>query len=115
VRQFVDAINSGDEAALDGLCSRELAAKLKVDFAEFRGAFPDWRMETVELVGEHAVVVARFRCSGTHQGWWQGLPPQGKPMRVEEVYFFRIHDGRITDLWALEDTWTRMQQLSNSD
>ena len=33
-------------------------------------------------------------------------------MRIDEVYFFRFTDGRISGLWGLEDTWTRMQQLA---
>ena len=56
-----------------------------------------------------------MRCTGTHQGEWQGLAPTGRPMRIDEVYFFRFTDGRISGLWGLEDTWTRMQQLAGGD
>ena len=31
------------------------------------------------------------------------------------MYFFRFTDGRISGLWGLEDTWTRMQQLAGGD
>jgi predicted ester cyclase len=55
--------------------------------------------------------VARFRCTGTHQGAWQGLEPTGRRMRVDEVYFFRFTGDLIKGLWGFEDTWTRMQQL----
>ena len=36
-------------------------------------------------------------------------------MSIDEVYFFRISDARITGLWGLEDTWTRMRQLTGDD
>jgi hypothetical protein len=32
-------------------------------------------------------------------------------MSVDEVYFFRFEGDRIRDMWALEDTWSRMRQL----
>jgi hypothetical protein len=66
----------------------------------------------VELVAEDTTVAARFRCQGTHTGTWQGLPPTGTTMRIDEVYFFRFAGGWIRSAWGLEDTWTRMRQLA---
>ena len=116
VQRLVDtAINGHDLDALDDLCTAPLAAKLRQAFSEFRAAFPDWHQDTVELVAEADTVVARFRCTGTHQGTWQGLAPTGRRMRIDEVYFFQFTDGRISRLWGLEDTWTRMHQLQGHD
>ncbi len=116
VRRLVDdVINGRDLDLLDELCEPRLAGKLRVAFEEFRAAFPDWHQEVVELVHETSTVVARFRCTGTHRGSWQGLAPTGRGMRIDEVYFFRITAGRITSLWGLEDTWTRIRQLAGDD
>jgi hypothetical protein len=30
-------------------------------------------------------------------------------MDVDEVSFIRITDGRISGIWGLEDTWTRIR------
>jgi hypothetical protein len=30
---------------------------------------------------------------------------------IDEVYFFRVRDGRIARAWGLEDTHTRTEQL----
>jgi predicted ester cyclase len=69
-------------------------------------------MEIVDLIGEADRVVARFRCSGTHLGAWQGHPATGRRFtQIAEVYFFRLRDGRITHAWGIEDTYTRMNQL----
>jgi hypothetical protein len=112
VRRLVaEVINGGDLDLLEELCVEPLAPKLRQAFAEFRAAFPDWHQEIVELVTEGETVVARFRCTGTQRGAWRGLPPTERRMKVDEVYFFRITDGRIRSLWGLEDTWTRMRQL----
>ena len=77
--------------------------------------FPDWHQELIELVAEGETVVARFRCTGTHQGAWQGLAPTGRTIRIDEVYFFRFADHHISNMWGLEDTWTRMRQLAGDD
>jgi predicted ester cyclase len=78
----------------------------------FRTAFPDFRMEIVQLVAEGDTVVARFRCSGTHLGGWRGHAPISRRFeRIDEVYFFEIRDGRLARAWGLEDTYTRLRQL----
>lgn len=109
-----DVINADDTAALDHIAAPPLARTLRRAFDQFRTAFPDWRQEIVQLVAEGDTVVARFRCTGTHRGPWRDLPPTGRTMDVDEVYFFR-HDGtRLTRVWGLEDTWTRHHQLQDT-
>jgi hypothetical protein len=116
VRRLVeDVINGQDLDVLDDIATPKLAPKLRRAFSEFRGAFPDWHQELVELVAEDTTVVARFTCTGTHQGTWQGLEPTGRTMRIDEVYFFGFTDDRIHRMWGLEDTWTRLRQLQGDD
>jgi hypothetical protein len=116
VRRLVDEVmNGGDLDLLDDIAAPKLAPKLRRAFGEFRTAFPDWHQELVEIVAEDHTVVARFRCTGTHQGAWQGLAPTRRTMRVDEVYFFEITDGRINRMWGLEDTWTRLRHLRGDD
>jgi predicted ester cyclase len=112
VRRLVDdVINADNPNALDDVATPALARTLRRAFDQFRAAFPDWHQEIIELVAETATVVARFRCTGTHRGPWQGLQPTGRAMRVDEVYFFRVTGDRLSRVWGLEDTWTRHQQL----
>lgn len=116
VRRLVDDVmNNNHLDVLDELCTPALAPKLRLAFSQFRSAFPDWHQHIRELVTEDTTVVARFHCTGTHHGIWRGLPPTGRTMSIDEVYFFRITDDRIAGLWGLEDTWTRMQQLAGHD
>jgi predicted ester cyclase len=113
VRRLVEEVmNGGDLDVLDELCTAELSSRLRRAFSQFRSAFPDWQQEVREFVTDGRTVVARMRCTGSHRGEWQGLGPTGRRMRVDEVYFFRTGNGRITGLWGLEDTWTRMRQLA---
>jgi predicted ester cyclase len=116
VQRLVDeVINRRDWARLSELCTPELEPKLMKAFTDFQRAFPDWSQEIVELVEEGETVVARFRCTGTQQAEWQGLKPRGGQMRIDEVYFFRVTADRLSGLWGLEDTWTRMRQLAGDD
>jgi predicted ester cyclase len=116
VRRLVDEVINGQNLdVLDDLATPQLAAKLRRAFEQFRTAFPDWSQEIRQLVAEDDTVVARFRCAGTHQGTWQGLQPTGRRMRIDEVYFFHITDGRLDRLWGLEDTWNRIRQLQGHD
>ncbi len=114
-RLIADVMNGRNLSLLDELCTPPLARKLRTAFTEFRAAFPDWHQELRELVTDGRTVVARLRCTGTHQGPWQGLAATGRRMRIDEIYFFRVNHGRINGLWGLEDTWTRVQQLQGHD
>jgi predicted ester cyclase len=111
VRRLMEAINTGNMDVVDELFAPEVAEHAKRAFAAFRLAFPDWREEIVELVAEGNTVVGRFRCSGTHQGEFMGVPPTGRRMEVDEVYFLRVEGGKFVDFWGLEDNLTRMRQL----
>jgi predicted ester cyclase len=112
VRRLVESINAGDiDATVDELFAPRSAQRVKRLFAEFYAAFPDWREEIIELVAEGNTVAGRFRCSGTHRGEFLGETPTGKRMEVDEVFFFRVDDGKFADFWALEDSLSRMRQL----
>jgi len=111
VQRLMEAINTGDMDIIDELFTPELASPTKRSFTAFRSAFPDWHMEIAELVAEGNTVVGRFRCSGTNQGDFKGVPPTGKRMEVDEVYFLRVEGGKFVDFWGLEDDLARMRQL----
>ena len=60
VRRMVEAINAGEEdAAVEELFAPRAARRVRLLFAEFRSAFPDWREEIVELVAEGDAVAGR--------------------------------------------------------
>ncbi len=112
VRLLVDrVINQWRIDDLASIFAEEAAGKARDDFESFREAFPDWQMELKEMVAEGDSVVARFKCHGTHRGEWRGDEPTEKKMSVDEVFFFRFEGDCIRDMWALEDTWSRMRQL----
>jgi len=69
-------------------------------------------MRELTLVAEGGQVVGRYTCSATHSGEWRGHAATGRRFDdVDEAYSFRLLDGRIVDLWGLEDTYDRLRQL----
>lgn len=109
---IAEVINGGNLEAVDEFYAPEIAAAARGWVAPFREAFPDVRMETVELVGEGDTVVGHFRCSGTQTGPWMGRPASGRAFRdVREVYWFTVRGGRVVEWWGLEDNDDRRRQL----
>ena len=113
VRRLVDeAINARRLELVDELADGELAAAAKRWIGPFRESFPDFKMQIVDLIAEEDKVVGHFRCSGTHQGEWQGIPPTGKRFHdIDEIYIFQISNGKLAGFSAVEDNLTRLGQL----
>jgi predicted ester cyclase len=116
VRRLIEEVlNEGRLDAIDELYTPELAPGARRWITPFRESFPDVQVEIVDLIAEGEKVVGRFRCSGTHLGAWRGRPPTGRRFeRVDEVYIFRVRDGRIGEAWGIEDTRSRERQLGLS-
>jgi predicted ester cyclase len=111
-RLIEEVVNARDPTAIDELADGEFAATARRWIGPFRDAFPDFRMEVVELVAEGDKVVAHFRCSGTHRGEWRGVEPTGRRFEnVDEIYIFEVRDGRLTSALGLEDNLKRTRQL----
>ena len=111
-RLVAEVLNAGRMEVIDELYAPRLARGAKRWIAPFRASFPDMQMEVVDLIAEGDNVVARFTCSGTHLGEWLGHAPTGRRFEaIDEVYFFRLREGRIVHAWGIEDTLKRLEQL----
>lgn len=113
VRRLVEIVNGGDLEGLEEIASPEIAEAARRSIGPFRDSFPDFQMEVRDVIAEGDKVVGYFKCSGTHQGEWRGIPPSGRRFEdVDEVYIFRVEHGRLSATIAvLEDNLTRMRQL----
>lgn len=116
VRRLIDeVVNGGNLDLIDELFASELAPTARQWFGSFRSSFPDLHMEIVELISEGDRVVGRFKCSATQLGEWRGRPATGRRFEdVDEVYIFKVENGRFVDAWGLEDNLSRMRQLGLS-
>lgn len=121
---FSVAWNTGDVSGLDpsasadsvlfhyrGSSSYTTLGELGGLISYWRSAFPDLRMELLELISDGDVVAARVRYSGTHQGEWFGIPPTGRTISVDEMMFFRFDDGQLVEAWEIDDQLSMRTQL----
>jgi predicted ester cyclase len=113
VRRLVqEAVGERNLGVLDEIAAGEFAEIARRWISPFQSAFPDFEMEIIDLVAEGEKVVAHFKCSGTHRGEWLGVPATGQRFEdVDEIYIFRVHDGRLVSALGVEDNLTRMRQL----
>ena len=113
VRRLVEeVVNQRNPEPLDELAQGAFARLARRWISPFQSAFPDFRMEIVELVAERDTVVAHFTCSGTHVGEWLGVPPTGRRFKgVDEIYLFHVVDGKLSNAVGVEDNLSRMRQL----
>jgi predicted ester cyclase len=111
-RLVEEAVNQSNLDILAEVADGEFAQAARQWVGPFRAAFPDFSMEIVDLVAEEEKVAAHFRCSGTHLGEWMGRPPSGRRFQdVDEIYIFRVRNGKLTDATGVEDNLSRMRQL----
>lgn len=77
----------------------------------FLAAFPDAKIEVLDIIGAPGRAAVRAVMTGTHSGDWFGIAPTGRSFRVAIHEFHRIADGRLTHTWHLEDWFGWMNQI----
>jgi predicted ester cyclase len=82
-----------------------------VIFATLRRGFPDLHVQVEDLIAEGDKVVSRNTVTGTHQGEYMGLQPTGKSVTYDEIFIFRLANGRITESWGVVDVLSQLRQL----
>jgi steroid delta-isomerase-like uncharacterized protein len=124
VRRFVEGYQTGaDEAVADELIADDFVNHaevpgvpndkqgVKILFAGFHRAFPDFLAEIHEQVAEGDLVVTRKTFHGTHRGDLMGIPPTGRPVAFDVIDIVRMRDGQIVEHWNVVDQMGLMRQL----
>jgi steroid delta-isomerase-like uncharacterized protein len=74
-------------------------------------AFPDVRFTVHDLFAEGDRVVARWSYIATNTGPFLGRPATGKQVTDTGINIFRIENGKIADMWLVQDSLGLLQQL----
>ena len=123
IRRFEQAFRAADQATIDDLADPGLAdhnpapgheptlAGFKEKVASFKAMFPDLVEELQDVVASGDTVATRWVVTGSLQQDFMGIPATGQPIRVEGMNFYRLRDGRVTDVWTQFDAVAMMQQL----
>ncbi len=123
VRKYREAHNKNNLAALDQIVAQDLVSHSalpglppglaggKMAHQGFLASFPDTQTKTEDLIAEGDKVVERYTASGTHTGDFMGAPPTGKKYSIESIVIFRFANGKIVEMWGLNDAQSLMMQL----
>ena len=76
-----------------------------------RSGFSDIQWSLEDKVVEENKVAARFIMTGTHNGTFFGVPPTGKPIKVQAINFYRISNGQIVEEYGQPDMLGLLQQI----
>jgi steroid delta-isomerase-like uncharacterized protein len=123
ITRFEHAFREGDQATIDELCDPGLVdhnpapdheptlAGFKQKVAGFAAIFPDLQEDLQDIVASGDTVATRWVLTGSQQQEFMGIPATGQAIRVEGMNFYRLRDGRVTDVWAQFDGLGMLQQL----
>ena len=122
ITRFEHAFRAADQATIDELCDPGLVdqnapdkdptlAGFKQKVAFFTATFPDLKEDLQDIIASGDIVATRWVLSGSQQQDFMGIPAAGQTIRVEGMNFYRLKDGRVTDIWTQFDGAGMMQQL----
>jgi len=124
IRQFDEAVATGDVDALDELCTQDMVNHalapdrpqglegtrefVRTGMPQFQA--DGWTESVLVAEGDHVV---QF---GVRAGTWRGGPFLGfdlnpGPYSRDVAFCYRIQDGKIAERWAMRDDLTMLRQL----
>ncbi|MBJ3783279.1 ester cyclase [Devosia sediminis] len=74
-------------------------------------AFPDAKVEVLDMFADADKVAVRLRMTGTHRGAFLGLEPSDKAINYDSNELYQITDGKIAAEWICSDMLTLMSQI----
>jgi len=107
-----DELHTPDFVAHDSTGDYYGLANQKKNIAENLAAYPDYKEEILDMVAEGDMVVTRFLSSGTQKGdlaaipgYQPLIPANGKFVRMPDMAFLRLVNGKLAEQWELQDNW----------
>jgi hypothetical protein len=85
---------------------------LKQAIPGFKAAFPDVKVEILQLFGEGDKVMSHIRLTGTHKGELMGFQATNKTISWTGTQLVRFNaDGKMVERWVLEDEIRYLQAI----
>jgi len=124
VRRLYEAINTRDMGIFDEVIADDFVeheelpglepskAGVRAFFESLLAAFPDLRMEPMDILECGDKVVARVRVTGRNEGEFLGGSATGNAIDVQLIDIIRVgDDGLAREHWGVMDQLTMLQQL----
>jgi steroid delta-isomerase-like uncharacterized protein len=124
IKNFAEAINKGNVEIIKELCAPEfeyyspsnspkpksLDETIEGFQMEFKG-LPDYDCKNHELIAKGDKIIARFTCTGTHEGEYWGIPASGNKIEYGGIDIFHIKEGKIVEMREELDSLGLMMKL----
>jgi steroid delta-isomerase-like uncharacterized protein len=122
-RRVFEAVNRGDEAALDDLVTADVldhnpipgqgpgVAGFKQWMRYVRAAFPDVHVTVEDTLSQGDRVAGRVTWRGTHHGPLAGVAGSGKPVQFTAIHIVRFVNGKTAEWWGVADLLGALQQI----
>lgn len=120
----VDAMNNNNLAILDSIFDPKYVehtpdpmvtdsgiAGLKQGYQMMIGAYPDVKIIVNNVAAEGDLVIIHQTFTGTNTGPMGEMPATGKAVKADGVDVFKCKEGKITEHWAVYDSFSMMLQL----
>ena len=123
ITRFELAFRAGDQTTIDELCDPRLIdhnpapdqeptlAGFKKKVAGFKTSFPDLEEDLRDIIASGDTVATRWVVTGSQQQELMGIPASGQKIEVGGMNFYRLENGRVTEIWTQFDAVSMMQQL----
>ena len=85
----------------------------KMAHAASMQAFPDRKVEILDIFGSGDKVCVRAKITGTNKGGapWLNAPPGDKQVAFEFMAIYQVRDDKIVNHWGVNDVYTALIQL----
>jgi hypothetical protein len=77
----------------------------------FLEGFPDLHLSVQDTVADEEMNAQRILFTGTHTGYFRGLPPTGRKVRFSGLEISPMVDGKAAEHWFQMDSLTMFEQL----
>ena len=121
VRELAHAMEAGDPAVLDSLCTPGFMAhfngidlslaQVREAAAGFVAAFRDLKHSIRSIEAEGDCVRLQALDTATHRGAYRGIPATNIKVQFETTAKYRIEAGKIAEVWQQMDVVELMRQL----
>ena len=76
-----------------------------------RVAFTDYVIEIIDMIAEGEKVVVMKKHEYISTGEFLSIPPTGKKVSTIYMFVYRLENGKVAEVWGLEDSLGLYQQM----